>query len=310
MGLRGFIGKIFSESDNDNKRNNKRNFEYLDDLIHDDSRVIKLDSDITLDDAESSNYANGIKLDRNYLIIEGNNHTIDAKNKASIFHVEGKQIQIFDINFVNANGIGALNNSCAYDDEKTGLTLTRCSFKNNNSPNSGAAIKNHSPLKLVDTDFINNRSSEKGGAIANFSNLFVLRGNFTDNSSNSIYNKGSLEISNAVFSNPNDEEIYSEGETKYIGCTFKGEFYQDDVGGFIDDSIVKNNFYYLEKLVLSSDEVKLDEDIILKFDESNDYNDGIKIYADGLVLDGCGHSIDANNVARIFNIAGKNIVFK
>ena len=315
MGLRKFIGKVFGESDNnnkDNKSDNNKNFKYLDDLIHDDSRVIELDSDIILDDDEASNYVNGIKLDRNYLVIKGNGHTIDARNKAGIFFVEGKQIQIYNINFVNAHGMGALDNSCAYDDERYGLTITNCSFKNNISSSFGAAIKNNSPLKLVDTDFIDNKSDKNGGAIANYSKLLIKKGNFMGNASNSISNEGILEISNASFDNLKDEEICSSNdEVTYIGCMFKGKTYQDDSHTITSGKSKEHNFYNLEKLLSSSNnKVELDDDFFLKLDESLDYNNGINVSANDITVDGCKHSIDANNVARIFNIKGKNIVFK
>lgn len=339
MGFRKFIGKVFGGSDskddnsntnsstntnsntnsgtntnsntNSNVASNSRNFRYLDNLIHDDSRVIKLDSDIILDDSEAQEYAKGIMLDRNYLAIEGNGHSIDAKNMAGIFTVTGKQIQMFNINFVNASGMGALVNSCEYDDERYGLTLTNCSFKDNSSTTSGGAIKNSSPLKLVDTDFTNNHSDESGGAIANSSSLHVLRGNFTGNGPDSIFNEKKLEISDAVFSKTKDEEIKSTVEASYIGCTFKGESYQDDFDSIISGKTSQHNFYNLKKIVSASNrEVQLDDDYFLKLDESLDYNDGITVSADNLTLDGCGHSIDANAVARIFNVTGKGIVFK
>lgn len=309
MGFRNLMGKVFGGSGKTDDNSDRRNFRYLDALIHDDSRVIRLDSDIILDDGEAEDYANGIMLDRNYLAIEGNGHSIDARNMAGIFSVTGKQIQIFNVNFINASGMGALDNSCEYDDERYGLTLTDCSFKNNTSTTSGAAIKNSSPLKLVDTDFTNNRSEESGGAIKNTSTLHILRGDFTGNGPDSIFNEKTLEISNASFSKTKAEEIKSSGEATFIGCTFKGEIYQE-----VSDQDMKpqeHNFYNLQKLLSSSDtEIMLDDDYFLKLDESLDYNDGITVSQDNITLDGCGHSIDANAVARIFNVTGRGIVFK
>ena len=54
----------------------------------------------------------------------------------------------------------------------------------------------------------------------------------------------------------------------------------------------------------------LDRDFI--FNETYDagYVDGIGIHRDDLVIDGNGHSIDANNRARMFDVSGDNITFK
>ena len=48
------------------------NFKYLDDLIHSGVKEIVLDADIVLDDGEEFNYKEGIKLDVDDLIIDGN----------------------------------------------------------------------------------------------------------------------------------------------------------------------------------------------------------------------------------------------
>lgn len=62
-----------------------KNFKYLDDLIHSGAKEIVLDSDIVLGDGEESEYEDGIRLDVDDLIIDGNGHGIDARGKARIF---------------------------------------------------------------------------------------------------------------------------------------------------------------------------------------------------------------------------------
>ncbi len=44
-----------------------------------------------------------------------------------------------------------------------------------------------------------------------------------------------------------------------------------------------------------------------KFNNDTDNNTGIVISKDNFVLDGKGHTIDGNNLSRIFNITGNNI---
>lgn len=58
-----------------------KNFKYLDDLIHCGEKEIILDLDIVLDKNEIGKYKDGIKLDIDDLIIDGNGHAIDAKEK-------------------------------------------------------------------------------------------------------------------------------------------------------------------------------------------------------------------------------------
>lgn len=62
-----------------------KSFKYLYDLIHSGIKEINLDSDIVLNSEEKSDFLNGIKLDIDDLVINGNGHTIDACGKTRIF---------------------------------------------------------------------------------------------------------------------------------------------------------------------------------------------------------------------------------
>ena len=64
------------------------------------------------------------------------------------------------------------------------------------------------------------------------------------------------------------------------------------------------NFTFLESLINSGEKnIKLDSDIILDDDEASEYEYGIEISSDDIVIDGNGHTIDARGKARIFRIA-------
>ena len=88
----GFLKKLFGSS---------KNFKYLDDLIHSGVKEIVLDRDIVLGKREESKYEMGIELDVDDLVIDGNGFTIDAKEKARIFKVTGKNIIIKNITLKN-----------------------------------------------------------------------------------------------------------------------------------------------------------------------------------------------------------------
>lgn len=77
------------------------------------------------------------------------------------------------------------------------------------------------------------------------------------------------------------------------------------------------NFKEFDKLIHSqSKRITLAQDVILEEGEEVIYKNGIEIDLDGLVIDGCGHTIDARDKTRIFNIRAqlqvtiKNITFK
>lgn len=85
--------------------------------------------------------------------------------------------------------------------------------------------------------------------------------------------------------------------------------------GFLDK--VKNalgsseNFKYLDNLIHSGvKEIVLDSDIIFSRRDESEYLEGIKLDVDGLVIDGCGYTIDAKGKSRIFYCTGKNVIIK
>lgn len=77
------------------------------------------------------------------------------------------------------------------------------------------------------------------------------------------------------------------------------------------------NFKELDKLIHSrKNRITLTSDVVLEDGEELIYKNGIEIDVDGLIIDGKGHTIDARDKARIFNVRAKlqiiivNVVFK
>ena len=72
-----------------------------------------------------------------------------------------------------------------------------------------------------------------------------------------------------------------------------------------------SNFKFLDDLIHSgSKRISLDSDIVLESVEASNYIHGIKMDVDNLIMDGNGHTIDANHCVRIFSVTGKNILIK
>ena len=66
------------------------NFKNLDELIHSGAKEIVLDSDFVFDD--ENEYSDGIKLDVDDLVIDGDGHVIDANHAARILEVCAKNV--------------------------------------------------------------------------------------------------------------------------------------------------------------------------------------------------------------------------
>lgn len=78
-----------------------KNFKNFDELIHSNEIKIDLTSDIILSNDEEKEYLNGIRLDVDNLIINGNHHSINACGKTRIFECIGKNITLKNIVFKN-----------------------------------------------------------------------------------------------------------------------------------------------------------------------------------------------------------------
>ncbi|MBE6505292.1 MAG: hypothetical protein E7Z73_06075 [Methanobrevibacter millerae] len=129
-----------------------KNFKYLEGLIRNGEKEIVLDSDIIFDSEEDSGSI--ILEDEEELIIDGNDHIINAKGKSSIFWFDyGCDITIKNITLKNAED-GAITN-------RGRLSLENSIFKNN----KGGAIDNQGRLFVKNSIFKKNKSEHYGGAI-------------------------------------------------------------------------------------------------------------------------------------------------
>lgn len=130
-----------------------KTFKYFDELIHSGAKEIILDSDIILDSNEELEYIKGIELDVNNIVIDGNDHTIDANGKARIFKSGGRNIMIKNI-----------------------------TLKNGFNEKNGGAIFNTGELNIVESVLTENRADWSGGAVYNHKgNLNIAKSKLSEN---------------------------------------------------------------------------------------------------------------------------------
>lgn len=172
------------------------NFKELDRLIHSNIKRVTLTEDVVLEEGEEQIYKNGIEIDLDGLIIDGNGHTIDAGDKTRIFNIRA-QLQVIIVNVVFKNGLhreggGAISNFSKF------LTLGHCTFEHNTA-NEGGAIYNHAFLKAVGCHF---------------------RYNYSRNCPE-IYNWDTLILRQCTFENPNEKIIFNLNQIKTVDCSFE-----------------------------------------------------------------------------------------
>lgn len=233
-----FSGFTITDSDNDfdidNYLNNidkedSKNFKYLDLLVHSGKKEIFLDSDIVLDVDEESIYLDGIRLNVDDLIINGNGHVINARGKTRIFTIFGNNIVFKDLYF--KKGFTKIKGGALYINRKSNMKIINCCFCNNKTFHKGGAIYSEGKvdidnsrfeenlakdfggaikvsrgvMNIDSSEFISNNVDGYGGALSNESKIIITNSLFEDNSTNNgagvihnLFGKR-LKISNTSF---------------------------------------------------------------------------------------------------------------
>lgn len=219
-----------------------RNFKYLEGLIHEGKNEIVLNSDICLDEDEISEYKSGIKIDINDLIIDGNNHTIDAMHKARIFEINSKNVIFKNVTFKRATNKDTYGGAIKIT-EKGSCNFKNCNFIRNSilgflTPGDGhkfynrlifhlspllglgdviafgGAVSNYGSASFENCRFIKNKSDYIGGAIYNNGICRIVSSDFVNNFSRNggaISNSDTLYVSDSVFEDNSAKKTFLNG---------------------------------------------------------------------------------------------------
>lgn len=184
-------------------------------LFHNGTTEITLNFDIILNDDEISKYLKGIKLDIDNLVIDGNNHTIDAKGETQIFFCLGRNITIKNVKF--KNGFSEENGGAIFNNEQSSLEINNCKFTKNTAISDGGAIYNSGSLTIKDSTLNSNEAESLGGAICIYYGVVTVR--------ESTLTENAASLGGA---------IYSEAELTVDACAFTENTARKD-GGAIDN---------------------------------------------------------------------------
>ena len=207
---------------------------------------------------------------------------------------------VFDKNTASGKGNMTPNNNNGAAIEVTDTnkaivgTITGSNFTNNKAQYGGAIDICEGNIKITDSEFVNNSADVEGGAI----DINTVNGNpevsisgskFINNSASyggAIVNVKDLTVRNTEFVNNTPDAIFN-----YVGF-----------GGNLDLGI--ENFTDLQNAIgLVTGTLTLDSDIVMTDDEAANFVNGV-IINKNIRIDGKGHTIDAKNLGRIFEIGG------
>lgn len=219
----------------------------------------QLHKDYAYNSTKDIEYRNGIHIDRDNYVLDGNNHRIDACGKARIFNITSRNVTIKNLRFINAN---ATDGSAIYS--RYGLNLLNCIFENNTSKQSGGALfveKGTSNNKIKST-FINN-DAYNGGAIyfnstvKNNSISGTFKNNTATRAGGAIYIKGTSTANDftAKFYNNTAQEasggaifFYTTSQENLFGCIFRDNRAMYGAGIFFynqsSDNIFNSSFSF------------------------------------------------------------------
>ncbi len=190
--------------------NDQKDFNYLNELVHSGSNEIKLEHNILLNlsDNEEKKFKNGIRIDRNDLIIDGNGHEIDAQGLTRIFECSGKNIKIK--NFILKNGFTTELGGAVYNSGE--LTIMGSTFSENEARGPGGAVYNSSgELTIIGSTFSENEGWNGGVIYNDDGDLDIGESAFSENEGldgGVIYNDGGeLRITDSIL-NKNEAKSY------------------------------------------------------------------------------------------------------
>ena len=207
---------------------------------------------------------------------------------------------VFDKNtaFGKGNMTPNNNNGAAIVVTDTGKditgTIAGSKFTNNKAQYGGAIDICEGNIKITDSEFVNNSADVEGGAI----DINTVNGNpevsisdskFINNSASyggAIVNVKDLTVRNTEFVNNTPDAIFN-----YVGF-----------GGNLDLGI--ENFTDLQNAIgLVTGTLTLNQNVVMTDDEAANFVNGV-IINKNIRIDGKGHTIDAKNLGRIFEIDG------
>lgn len=258
-------------------------FTYLNTRIKLSGNDVKLERNYSFDEAMDGEFKNGIILPTP-ITIDGQGHSIDAKGLARIFLIhKGSKIKNLELTNGNASYYGGA--ILSYHT----VIIENCTFTNNYAGRYGGAVYAVNQLFSDYSTFTQNIARLNGGALFGEEAVIIKGSSFTGNDAlnlaGAVYAQGTLSSENSNYTNNTNLQRYSLG-------LILGK------GNIVDDA------YSLIFANASQDNgiVNLDKDLTA--------TQTILINASNVIINGNGHTINAENRMRIFYITGNNIIIR
>ena len=172
-----------------------------------DSKVLNLTKDYAFNSLNNQKFCDGIDVDIDDLIIDGQGHTINANKEARIFNIKSNNVTLKNLVIINGNSdsMGASVYWSGQNGQIINTTIKNSSsinLKNTNTLNIGGAIYFEKPATVINSKFTDNYATF-GGAI-NFESAGVIKNcefenNFAKLLGGGVFCNDNVHISNSTF---------------------------------------------------------------------------------------------------------------
>ena len=175
------------------------NFSSLQTDISNSAQSIEITQDYAYDEKVDVKLDSGILINKTNFVINGNGHTLNGNSMSRIFYVDGKNITINNLNFIN--GKGNIGGAVIVDAANT--IINNCTFNKNNATSDGGAIVFRNTGAVINSIFSDNFSPDTAGIGVYESTVDVNSSTFYSNipiEKGFIHgSRASLYVNNCIF---------------------------------------------------------------------------------------------------------------
>ena len=171
--------------------NGKKSFRDLNNLINNQySKIIYLNDDYCFNSEIDAVLIDGIFINRNNLVIDGNNHVLDANGKSRIFFINTNVNNVCLKNIIFKNGFTSNDRVSDYNPgygsailwrAATGGEIINCTFENNNAFRGAVRFHTVTNAKVINCTFRNNTAWQGCGIFYDAPNSLIYGCKFIDN---------------------------------------------------------------------------------------------------------------------------------
>jgi predicted outer membrane repeat protein len=303
------FNKTLSIAVPDHTKNKTLSFNDLNTLIKLSGDEIRLENDYAYTESLDSSFQEGIEIYK-HLTIDGQGHTIDGKNMARIFRI-AHYVTLENISITNTNANAIPDKNGYFDSSSYGpASYYSAVIKANRD---GGAIYAQYPLYIINSTFANNCAHD-GGAVYSYADIYmegsVFTANRADNDGGAAYSGNSVHITNTNLTDNYALDlggaIYCKSKLESTNSVFKNN---TNVRIFAGEYSIKNTTF-IEDEYMSLFSNANSDNAVITLDKDYNATGTVLVSGSNVIINGNGHTINAQNKSRAFYITANNVTIK